>query len=154
MDRTALYRFFGADGALLYVGITMSPVTRFRTHSKESAWWVEVDHSRTLVEWLDCRDLASAAEQAAIKTEAPRYNVAGLRGFGGRKPVALNSRQLGLLRVAAESVERARQAEHEAWDAALAARNAGVPDTVLCEETSLSRATLNRKYGPRQNVAE
>jgi len=32
----------------------------------------------------------------------------------------------------------------------LRARVAGVPDEVLCDQTEESRATLNRRYGPRK----
>lgn len=36
-----LYRFYGATGQLLYVGITMNPVQRFRSHRGTKDWWCE-----------------------------------------------------------------------------------------------------------------
>jgi hypothetical protein len=42
------------------------------------------------------------------------------------------------------------QAEASMWDGIQKARELGVPDTVLCDETGASRATLNRKFGKRQ----
>ena len=38
----ALYRFYATDGALLYVGITADPGTRWRAHSHDKPWWHEV----------------------------------------------------------------------------------------------------------------
>lgn len=66
-----------------------------------------------------------------------------------RPTTKLNDEQRRLLDVAVESARNARSADQAAWNAALAARRAGVPDELLCDETGLSRATLNRKYGPR-----
>ncbi|WP_213002675.1 hypothetical protein [Winogradskya consettensis] len=56
---------------------------------------------------------------------------------------------------AQKSDEAARQAkaiEEAAWDAIITARNAGVPDDLLCKQTGFSRATLNRKFGKRPEV--
>lgn len=41
--------------------------------------------------------------------------------------------------------------EYEAlmWAAIIKARSLGIPDPVICDQTGESRATLNRKYGPR-----
>lgn len=61
----------------------------------------------------------------------------------------LTDEQRRLLAVAVESARKFRESEQAAWDDAVAARTAGVPDELLCKETGLSRATLNRKYGPR-----
>ncbi len=68
----ALYRFFGAERKLLYVGITHDPGMRWRGHS-EQVWWVEVES--ITIEWLPNRDAALAAEQIAIATEDPLFNV-------------------------------------------------------------------------------
>ena len=66
----------------------------------------------------------------------------------------LTDEQRRLLAAAVESAQNFRDAEQRAWDAALDARKAGVPDEMLCDETGLSRATLNRKFGPRRDAAE
>jgi hypothetical protein len=68
----------------------------------------------------------------------------------------LTSDQRRLLREAVREARRSRdlqriadKAKESAWRKILGARNSGVPDPVLCEETQFSRASLNRKYGPR-----
>lgn len=66
-----------------------------------------------------------------------------------RPKVAMTAEQRALLATAVESARAADEAEERAWRDIKAARDAGVLDTVLCEETRRSRATLNRKYGPR-----
>jgi predicted GIY-YIG superfamily endonuclease len=71
-DQTALYRFFAADNALLYVGVTRTLGARWSSHAKTKPWWPEVHHQT--VEWFDSRDAALAAEKVAIKSEGPRYN--------------------------------------------------------------------------------
>jgi hypothetical protein len=67
-----------------------------------------------------------------------------------RPTTKLTDEQRRLLDQAVESAQTYRDAEQKAWDDAIAARRAGVPDELLCDETGLSRATLNRKYGPRR----
>lgn len=48
-----------------------------------------------------------------------------------------------------EASRRAEQVKDDAWQAILEARNAGVPDDLLCKQTGFSRATLNRRFGTR-----
>jgi hypothetical protein len=67
-----LYRCFDEDGNLLYVGISWSAPLRFQQHSRHSFWWQEV--TRITLERFPSRTAAEAAEQVAIRTEAPRYN--------------------------------------------------------------------------------
>jgi predicted GIY-YIG superfamily endonuclease len=74
--RAALYRLYGADGTLLYVGITFDPKTRFWQHGDRKEWWWEV--ARNTVTWYRSRYDALRAETAAIKTERPLYNTRGL----------------------------------------------------------------------------
>lgn len=71
-----------------------------------------------------------------------------------RPTTKLTDEQRRLLDQAVESANTYRDSEKQAWEDALAARKAGVPDELLCDETGLSRATLNRKYGPRREVDE
>lgn len=68
----ALYRFFAADGALLYVGITRDPRDRFGDHRRDKPWWIEV--ARIDMEPHPDRDAVLCAEKAAIQAESPRYN--------------------------------------------------------------------------------
>lgn len=72
-----------------------------------------------------------------------------------------NAAQNRLLAVAIEATRNADEAQKRAdwaaehgWQAILAAREAGVPDEVICERTGWSRATLNRKFGPRTKRAD
>lgn len=50
---------------------------------------------------------------------------------------------------AIEAAHSARVAEDEAWSKISKAREAGVPDTVICRRAEISRATMNRKLGSR-----
>ena len=71
-ERTALYRFFDADGRLLYVGVSGNTESRWRQHAESKPWWPDVAEKTT--EWLDSRPDALDAERAAIRTEKPLYN--------------------------------------------------------------------------------
>ncbi|MFH9812521.1 winged helix-turn-helix domain-containing protein [Streptomyces olivaceus] len=74
-ERTALYRYFDAGNSLLYIGISNDPNFRAKAHLYESrpdAWPTRA--VRRVDEWYDSRTLALAAEEAAIRTERPRYN--------------------------------------------------------------------------------
>lgn len=70
---TALYRHYNANGALLYVGISLSAVIRFAKHKHESKWANEVHTMK--VEYFDSREQALEAEQNAIKKERPLFNI-------------------------------------------------------------------------------
>lgn len=72
---TALYRFFDAEGKILYVGITGRLRRRMTEHAKDYAttWWPLVV-SRT-VEWHQTRSEAGRAERQAIAAEKPPHNV-------------------------------------------------------------------------------
>jgi hypothetical protein len=59
-----------------------------------------------------------------------------------------------LLDEAVQAVEDARRSESEAWAKMQKAREAKVPDTVLCRRADVSRATLNRKLGARPDDPE
>jgi len=70
--RTYLYRLFGTDDDLLYVGISLSALGRLGQHLNEKDWAPQV--CRTTIESYPTRDAASDAERAAIRSEQPRYN--------------------------------------------------------------------------------
>jgi predicted GIY-YIG superfamily endonuclease len=70
--RTAVYRFYAADGELLYVGLTFDAAARFRTHKQQVLAWHEV--SRIELTWYETRADAQIAESAAIRAEDPRWN--------------------------------------------------------------------------------
>lgn len=68
----ALYRFYGAGGTLLYIGITNSIPVRLKRHSSEKAWWTGVTNI-TLEHYPD-RLAVLEAERRAIIAERPLYN--------------------------------------------------------------------------------
>jgi predicted GIY-YIG superfamily endonuclease len=71
--KTALYRIWGTAGLLLYIGISKDFGARWKQHAKAQPWWDEMKRL-TADEWFDSRELAEAAEIAAIKAERPQYN--------------------------------------------------------------------------------
>ncbi len=68
----ALYRFFGAGGTLLYIGITNSIPTRLKQHNREKEWWLGVNEIK--VEHFPSREAVLEAERRAIIAERPLYN--------------------------------------------------------------------------------
>lgn len=73
-QRHVLYRFYGDNGQLLYVGITVDPTARWKQHRKDKQWWREV-RGISLDEYPD-RASVMAAEKRAIQVEKPKYNKA------------------------------------------------------------------------------
>ena len=69
--KTNLYRHFDENGALLYVGISLSAVQRLKQHEK-SGWFEEI--ASVTIESFDTRELALLAEKEAIEQEFPMYN--------------------------------------------------------------------------------
>lgn len=47
--RTALYRLYGKEGKLLYIGISQNPDVRWGQHSTTKPWWGEVEERK--IEW-------------------------------------------------------------------------------------------------------
>ena len=76
---TALYRFFDSDNRLLYVGISFQLGMRMSRH-RNSRRWREI--ARIELTWHENRTAAAAAEDAAIKTESPLWNVCGTPKHG------------------------------------------------------------------------
>lgn len=73
MAACTLYRYFAADGSLLYVGITSSRHSRAVQHSTAAEWW-PLTVRATLTHYPNRAD-AEAAEQSAIISEHPLYNL-------------------------------------------------------------------------------
>jgi len=80
---TDLYRFFDAKGGLLYVGISLSALTRWQNHRGDKTWWADV--AETKVEHFPDRGSALIAESRAIAAENPRFNVLGNPGAPGAR---------------------------------------------------------------------
>lgn len=72
---TAVYRFFNADGRLLYVGIAYDPAERWKDHARRTKWWK--DAVNNTIDWYDTRAEAERAERTALRYEKPIYNKAG-----------------------------------------------------------------------------
>ena len=70
--RTALYRHFGKDNVLLYVGISIAVASRLSQHRKHSKWFDEL--TRVDIEWYASRPEALKAERTAIQNENPIFN--------------------------------------------------------------------------------
>ncbi len=75
IDETALYRWYDADGILLYVGITGDVTARQSSHAKWSSWSPFAASSK--IERLPDRATALATETDAIAAERPLFNLAG-----------------------------------------------------------------------------
>lgn len=87
----ALYRFFDASGALLYIGITANPSERLRQHSKEKPWWHTITHIS--LECFPDKHSVLTAEREAILAEKPRHNIVHNRG-GTTTPAVVLERVL------------------------------------------------------------
>lgn len=87
--RTALYRFYGKDDVLLYVGISDEPHRRRQEH-RDRAWWPEV--VTQVIEWFDARERALHEELRAIRRERPKYNLAGVLPEGAPLPAETDAR--------------------------------------------------------------
>lgn len=68
----ALYRFYGAGGTLLYIGITNEIPRRLKDHSRDKPWWLGVTSIK--VEHYPNRQSVLEAERRAIIAERPLYN--------------------------------------------------------------------------------
>jgi hypothetical protein len=69
---THLYRHYGFDGQLLYVGVSNNTLDRWTGHKRAATWTdliavITIDHYPT-------RDEAEKAEAEAILSEKPRFN--------------------------------------------------------------------------------
>jgi predicted GIY-YIG superfamily endonuclease len=144
-ERTAVYRFRDAAGDLLYVGMTRNPRARFHNHAADKPWWPEVDAKA--IEWLDTWAEAHAAEIAAIRAEKPRHNVQ--HALTVEQEDALAAAVLAADRAHAARAEHAKVMER-IWGVAREMRRAGFKDLDICTTLGFSRATMNRKFGPRR----
>ncbi|MEV5189281.1 GIY-YIG nuclease family protein [Streptomyces werraensis] len=69
---TALYRLYGAEGKLLYLGITCDLEQRWKLHADNQPWWHLV--TRKVIEWHPDRATAAAHEKRLTVEERPLYN--------------------------------------------------------------------------------
>jgi DNA-binding transcriptional regulator YhcF (GntR family)/predicted GIY-YIG superfamily endonuclease len=133
---TSLYRYFDAEGTLLYVGIAYDPDKRKQGHAQTAAEsWYPLIAGRT-VEFFETREEAEEAEVRAIRSERPRFNrrhsvtrepevieqderLGRRRSRGlGRSPRATQSLQADCYRVLRERIESGYYAAGESLPAA------------------------------------
>lgn len=69
----SLYRFYDADGDLLYVGISATPQQRLVAHMFSRAWWPDI--ASITIEHYPSRSRLEYAEAMVINDEDPVYNV-------------------------------------------------------------------------------
>lgn len=69
---TTLYRHWGRNNTLLYVGISLSAVGRLSDHKRDSEWYWEIE--KVTCEHYETREEALEAETIAIQQENPKYN--------------------------------------------------------------------------------
>lgn len=75
MSACDVYRYYDADGVLLYVGVSASTINRLSQHRLTAEWFGAWTHMTR--EKFSNRDQALRAEAQAILKEKPKYNVAG-----------------------------------------------------------------------------
>jgi Arm DNA-binding domain len=68
-----LYRHYHPGGDLLYVGISLEPLRRQNSHVKRASWRDMI--CRILIEPFATREEALAAEELAIRSEFPKFNI-------------------------------------------------------------------------------
>lgn len=76
MNGPVVYRLFASDGQLLYVGATSHFHRRMKEHRQKSVWWRWA--ARSTVTRYPSMAEALAAEAAAIRDEAPTFNLRGV----------------------------------------------------------------------------
>lgn len=70
---TSVYRYYDANGILIYVGITKRGTSRNFEHSSHAAWWQYVASQE--VEHYETRAEAHSREVALIQRHRPPFNV-------------------------------------------------------------------------------
>lgn len=75
-QRTQLYRHFGAEGELLYVGISKSAAARLAQHHRTAHWFDGI--TNVTIEHFPSRQAALEAERRAIREERPLFNKSGV----------------------------------------------------------------------------
>lgn len=68
-----LYRHFDKAGTLLYVGVSLSTVSRLSQHKRTAHWFSKI--ARVEVDRFPTREASLAAERQAIHSEHPLFNI-------------------------------------------------------------------------------
>ncbi|HMH94009.1 MAG TPA: hypothetical protein VK586_23385 [Streptosporangiaceae bacterium] len=137
VERYAVYRCYGDDGQLLYVGETGELGTRLASHAQK-LWFTQV-RGITLEWYVDELD-ALNAERRAIHVEHPKYNVIHRNSAAmpapspPRPPMPVPVRRAPIKRGA----RKARVSPEDAREAA---------DAILAAEPGITGAELARRVG-------
>lgn len=99
----AVYRFYSADGTLLYIGSTVNPPTRWSQHKGSKDWWPTV--AAYSLAWWPSAEQAYAEEYKAIRAEQPTHNQLGVFPFGEAQPVSDVALRVMAAMDAVESIE-------------------------------------------------
>ncbi len=75
MADLVLYRFFDADGSLLYIGMSSNVWRRFSQHRRDGSDFIPDATVMTMERGFVSRAELCEAEAAAIRAEKPRFNV-------------------------------------------------------------------------------
>ena len=75
---TQLYRAYSEEGELLYVGISLSAISRLTQHRHTSEWFARLHTLR--IEHFETTAEAMQAERAAITAEQPLFNIRHRKG--------------------------------------------------------------------------
>lgn len=143
----ALYRVYDADGALLYIGRTVSPVIRFQEHQDSKSWWGEASVIR--LEHFDTPAELKRAERQAIQQEHPKYNWVGNTG-GSIGATAATLTSLSKLGKSIAATRAAREkAFREAEALALDALAEGATEVEVARELGVDRMTVRKWRGKR-----
>lgn len=81
---TSLYRHFNDKDELLYIGVSLSTLTRLGQHRNNSNWFNSI--TKVTIEPFDTRQKALSAEEEAIILEKPLHNIIH---NGGKKGIEL-----------------------------------------------------------------
>ncbi len=68
-----LYRHYGKNNELLYVGISLSALRRLEQHKDHSHWFPLIE--KVVIEHHPSREVALQQERVAIQDEKPKYNI-------------------------------------------------------------------------------
>lgn len=116
--KTILYRLYGGDGDLLYVGISDNWPSRMKQHKKDKHWFGEVE--RLDLQAFATRSEALLSERAAIESEKPKFNVV----YNGQRPdralpsINLHEALIGWVRSIREKLPIERRLAFNTEDAA------------------------------------
>lgn len=158
----AVYRLHDSQGALLYVGASVDPSGRSRSHRWMQTWGKEIDKSRTTITWYPDVPTAADAERAAIQDEAPKYNLRGAGGVGysgyrgWRRPRRLGNEPIGPVRTELEALARdwrikiaAREEARETLIGAIRwAALDGMSQSEIARRTGMTRVTVGKALRP------